>query len=85
MLNLRKKSSERGIWITPTSPQLKIVLIGDDYEMKVSIRKNKDRAIADPASETRYVRPLIQIVLMRISSQLIVNLLSTNCCNECLC
>jgi hypothetical protein len=45
----------------------------------------KGRAIPDPASETHYVRLLIQIVIMRISSQLIVNLLSTNCRNECLC
>jgi hypothetical protein len=33
----------------PTSPQLKIVLIGEDYGLKVSIRKNKGRAISEPA------------------------------------
>ena len=33
---------------TPTNPQLKIVLIGEDYGFKVSIRKNKGRAISEP-------------------------------------
>lgn len=32
-----------------TKSQLKIVLIGEDYGLKVSIKKNKSRAIFDPA------------------------------------
>jgi hypothetical protein len=38
----------RRLLLSP-SPQLKIVLIGEDYGLKVSIRKNKGRAIFDPA------------------------------------
>jgi len=33
----------------PTSTQLKIVLIGEDYGLKVSIRRKKGRTISDPA------------------------------------
>jgi hypothetical protein len=32
-----------------TSPQLKMVLIGEDYGLKVSIRENKGRANSEPA------------------------------------
>jgi hypothetical protein len=44
---------KRRLVVTPTSPQLKIVLIGDDYGLKVSIRKNRGRAFSGPALRNR--------------------------------
>ena len=41
---------EDRVFSSPTSPQLKIVLIGEDYGLEASIRKNKGRDISDPAS-----------------------------------
>jgi len=35
--------------MSPTNLQLKIVLTGEDYGLKVSIRENKGRAISEPA------------------------------------
>ena len=37
-----------GVASTPTSPQFKIVVIGEDYWLNVSIRKNKGRASLKP-------------------------------------
>ena len=52
--DIRLKSSvggkKRFLLSAPTSPHLKIVLIGEDYGLKVSMRKNKGRALSDPAS-----------------------------------
>ncbi|HXX36414.1 MAG TPA: hypothetical protein VEM15_18255 [Thermodesulfobacteriota bacterium] len=44
-----RKEEVRNRVIGFTSPHLKIVLIGDDYALKVSITKNKGRAFSDPA------------------------------------
>ena len=40
------KSQTSGLFVTPTNPQLKIVLIVEDYGLKGIIRKNKGRAIS---------------------------------------
>ena len=47
--SLRADGGLGNLRITPTSPQLKVVLVGDDYALKVSIRKNKGGAFSDPA------------------------------------
>lgn len=47
--DFRKLSSEKGIWITPTTVQSRLIYNVDDYELKTSMRKaekNEGRVVS---------------------------------------